>query len=76
MITNDRRSAGRWAGLGLAVLIGAWGCGAAEVGTVGVPRPVGPDGKPVPSRPKGGFDEPDKAKSKGKATAKIDTPRK
>jgi hypothetical protein len=72
MITNDRRNAGRWAALGMAVLIGAGGCGAAEVGTVGVPRPVGPDGKPLPSRPKGGYDEPAKAKSKSKAAAKTD----
>ena len=48
------------------------GCLPTEMGTVGVPRPVGPDGQPVPARPKGGAEAPVKAKPK--AAAKADSP--
>jgi len=56
----------------LAVGIGTTvpGCQPAEVGTVGVPRPVGPDGKPLPPPPKGGPEPAPKAKAKAKATEK------
>jgi hypothetical protein len=56
------------------MLIALAGCQPTEMGTVGVPRPVGPDGQPLPARPKWGAETPVKAKSK--AAAKADSPGK
>ena len=57
---------------GLAIFIAPPGCLQNQMGTVGVPRPVGPDGQPVPARPEGGAESPVKAKPN--AAAKADSP--
>jgi hypothetical protein len=57
---------------GLVTFIAPAGCLQNEMGTVGVPRPVGPDGQPVAARPKGGTEAPVKATPR--AAAKVDSP--
>jgi len=52
--------------------IGAIGCQPPETGTVGVPRPLGPDGQPLPVKQKGGPEAPAKSKARGKTENQLD----
>lgn len=73
-----RNATGRFRGRclagSMAMVIAVAGCQPAEMGTVGVPRPVDADGNPLPTRSKGGPEAPAKPKAKSRSAGKAESP--